>query len=449
MGRYQFLRLPFGIATAPEFFQREMLRILDGLEGTVCHRDDILVYGKHEQEHDARLDAVLRRLQDSGITLNKDKCEDADGKLLYTADVLSRAPVTSSDETSLDTLLREYELLTVELLPASGSLQARLRRALQSDDATSEVMTYCGNTWPPADEMSHEVRRYASFSSELSVVQGLLFKGKRLVIPSAMRQEILDRLHAGHQGVVRCRARARDAVWWPGIGEHIANFVTRCPTCQAHRRSRAEPLLQTELPPRPWHTVGMDIFYKDKQNYLVIVDYYSKFFELRCLPKTTTADVIMALGPVFACHGIPAVMRTDNGPQFASKEFARYLQRIGVVHVTSSPYYPQTDDPREDRILTGGIANGTTSAIHGTSSTELPAATVAVLGTVSKELRPGPSGPCKALQPEAQGLISPAFQKPNGRENTRRSGSTWGHRRSGLYTQVLRRGNFNGDNQAH
>lgn len=70
LGRYQFLRLPFGISTAPEFFQREMLRILEGREGTTCHMDDILIYGENEAEHDRRLYAVLRTLCDAGITLN-------------------------------------------------------------------------------------------------------------------------------------------------------------------------------------------------------------------------------------------------------------------------------------------------------------------------------------------------------------------------------------------
>ncbi|XP_070385024.1 uncharacterized protein [Dermacentor albipictus] len=73
-GRYCFCRLPFGITSAPEYFQKQMARILDGQEGVANMIDDILVFGRTHQEHDARLSQVLSRLAKAGITLNQDKC---------------------------------------------------------------------------------------------------------------------------------------------------------------------------------------------------------------------------------------------------------------------------------------------------------------------------------------------------------------------------------------
>lgn len=72
--RFQFLRLPFGIWTAPECFQREMLRVLEGLQGQVCLQDDIIVFGSTADEHDRNLGQVLHRQREAGITLNPDKC---------------------------------------------------------------------------------------------------------------------------------------------------------------------------------------------------------------------------------------------------------------------------------------------------------------------------------------------------------------------------------------
>ena len=74
-GRFCFNRLPFGITSAPEYFQKGMSEILSGLDGTVCMMDDVLVYGKCQEEHDHRLTAVLERLQQAKVTLNKDKCK--------------------------------------------------------------------------------------------------------------------------------------------------------------------------------------------------------------------------------------------------------------------------------------------------------------------------------------------------------------------------------------
>ena len=73
-GRYCFKRLPFGITSAPEHFQRRMSEILEGISGVVCHMDDVLIHGKSQEGHDQTLLTVLRRLEATGITLNRDKC---------------------------------------------------------------------------------------------------------------------------------------------------------------------------------------------------------------------------------------------------------------------------------------------------------------------------------------------------------------------------------------
>ena len=73
-GRYCFRRLPFGISSAPEHFQLRMSQIVAGTPGTLCHADDILVFGKDETEHDNRLCEVLRKFESAGMTLNE-KCE--------------------------------------------------------------------------------------------------------------------------------------------------------------------------------------------------------------------------------------------------------------------------------------------------------------------------------------------------------------------------------------
>lgn len=75
MGRYNFRRVPFGITSAPEIFQRKMTDLLRGIEGVEVIIDDILIHGKTRKEHDRRLDTVLRRIQDSGLKLNREKCE--------------------------------------------------------------------------------------------------------------------------------------------------------------------------------------------------------------------------------------------------------------------------------------------------------------------------------------------------------------------------------------
>ena len=89
-GRYKYNRLPYGISSAPEYFQKRMDTILEGLDGVVCHMDDILIYGIDRQEHDRRLKQVLDRINESGMTLNEDKFEFAKTEIEYLGQVIDQ-----------------------------------------------------------------------------------------------------------------------------------------------------------------------------------------------------------------------------------------------------------------------------------------------------------------------------------------------------------------------
>ena len=106
-GRYCFNRLPFGISSAPEVFQRIISKILVGLEGqgVIVHMDDILIHGRNKEEHDARVRKVLSRLQEAGVTL-KDKCEFSKKRVKYLGHVVSAAGIEV--DPSKTTAIRNY-----------------------------------------------------------------------------------------------------------------------------------------------------------------------------------------------------------------------------------------------------------------------------------------------------------------------------------------------------
>ena len=97
-GRYQFNKLPFGISSPPELFQRRMSRILDGLEGVVCLIDDILVFGKSQEEHNAWLQAVFKRLEEANVTLNGAKCEFNKSSIMFLGHVVDRNGIRPDPE---------------------------------------------------------------------------------------------------------------------------------------------------------------------------------------------------------------------------------------------------------------------------------------------------------------------------------------------------------------
>ena len=97
-GHYAFNKLPFGISSAPEIFQRRMQQILEGVEGTVCHMDDILIFGRDAEEHNLRLGQVLKRLQAAHVTLNPSKCEFGKTTVKFLGHIIDRSGVKANPD---------------------------------------------------------------------------------------------------------------------------------------------------------------------------------------------------------------------------------------------------------------------------------------------------------------------------------------------------------------
>ena len=159
---------------------------------------------------------------------------------------------------------------------------------------------------------------------------------------------MLQRIHEGHQGIERCKNRARDVLFWPGMSKQIEDIVQKCDICQRYQKSNAkEPMIKSDLPLRPWEKLATDLFEYKNKSYLLVVDYYSKFFEVSVLNNTKTETVIMHMKSMFSRHGIPDVVVSDNGPQYASQKFKEFAKEWEFSHVTSSPRFPQGNGQAE------------------------------------------------------------------------------------------------------
>ena len=176
-----------------------------------------------------------------------------------------------------------------------------------------------------------------------------VLRGARLVVPKEARKDVLNRLHASHQGIERTKARARQTVWWPAINSDITNTVGDCSQCQEHRDSLPkEPLLSDTVPNRVFEETSADFFTTKGIQFLVYCDRYSGWPNVVSFPKdTTSARLIKVLTQQFSNTGVPVILRSDGGPQFASSEFREFCNRWGVRHVFSSPHYPQSNGHAE------------------------------------------------------------------------------------------------------
>nr|XP_037285033.1 uncharacterized protein K02A2.6-like [Rhipicephalus microplus] len=174
--------------------------------------------------------------------------------------------------------------------------------------------------------------RYWDHRGDFTVCENMLFMGGRLVVPAALHRDIVNLLHDGHQGVNRCLTVARGSVWWPGLNSQVKAAVENCPACASIRVQCCEPMIATETPSAPWERVAIDLFHFANQEFLVVVDYRSRYPEVLTLRSTSAGAVISAIKSTFARHGIPVTVVSDNGPHprypQSNGEAERMVRRI-------------------------------------------------------------------------------------------------------------------------
>lgn len=545
-GRYRFLRLPFGISSASEVFQKTLTEMFEGLPGVRVYVDDVLIWGNSKEEHDERVTAVLRRAQQEGLTFNPAKCVFCTTQVAFLGDVIGRDGIRPSpdliesvrampapkDKQGVRRLLGVVNYFR-KYLPALSDKTALLRSLVKESsvfewttahehewdqicaaltnppllalfdekrntkitaDASgtgigAALLQRHGDDWRPVTYASRALtpseERYAHieketlaivfacekfhqfvygrkitvetdhrpliaiaqknigdmpprlqrffirlmkfdfvlqfvpgkdllladmlsraalptggsdqvedvdvhttqvvssiiskatmvrlqkntledpllsrtmkqmedgmaidgvlkpYAEELSVVNGVILKGCKVVVPKSMRPEILERIHEGHLGMNKCKARARRLVFWPGMSSDIEQRARTCSVCRKYAYSQpSEPLLLQPTPDRPWHRVGIDLFTFAGDHYVVVFDAHSNFPDVEKLRGTTAVEVIDKISAIFSRYGIPSQVCTDNGPQFASREFALFVHRYDFEHITSSPEFPRSN----------------------------------------------------------------------------------------------------------
>lgn len=275
------------------------------------------------------------------------------GTKLVLADALSRAPLNGPSNEKMDTRESRTVMELIDSLPISRKRLERLKAAMVDDAVALTLLKYITRGWPHRKGLEPGVAQFSTFREELTAVEGIIFYRNRVFVPELERERVLADIHRGHQGETKCVARATSTVWWPGMTAQVREIVKKCAMCEQHRTKPREPLVSTPLPERPWWRLATDIFEKEGVKYLLVVDYYSRYITVQRLGEdSSAAAVIDKLEGLFSLLGVPSTLVSDGGPQFMSKEFQQFLQRCDVVHLTSSPRYPQSNGEAERAVRT-------------------------------------------------------------------------------------------------
>ena len=162
------------------------------------------------------------------------------------------------------------------------------------------------HSWPD-QESGEDITPYLRRKDELSVLDGCVLWGSRVVIPPPGRDTVIEELHETHPGVVKIKSLARSYVCWSNMNADLEAKVRSCEQCQSSRPPPdVAPLHPWEWPARPWSRLHLDYAgpFHSKM-FLVLVDAYSKWIEVFPVQSATSILTIEKLRITVATHGLP------------------------------------------------------------------------------------------------------------------------------------------------
>ena len=281
-----------------------------------------------------------------------------DFKLVYcpgkdnAADYLSRhaIPATSTERKESESRRRTVHAIIQDFLPKSIS-QTEVQEATKEDPELMQLVTYIQLGKIRECQKDSLTKPFANVFSELSYTEGIVMRGSRIVVPKGLRSRVIEICHEGHMGIVKTKQLLRSKVWFPGIDRHVENLVADCLPCQAClSRATRDPLKMSPLPKGPWVQVSADMCgpFPTGELVLVVLDAYSRYSEVEIVKSTSAEAVVVALERMFAIHGIPEEVKTNNGTPFQSNAFARFSKEKGFIHRKVTPLWPEANGQVEN-----------------------------------------------------------------------------------------------------
>ncbi|GFR03747.1 retrovirus-related Pol polyprotein from transposon 17.6 [Trichonephila clavata] len=325
--RVPILVLPFGLNSAPEEFQKAMDEIYEEDEDINPYFDDIALGSSTVEEHCRLLCRTLLKARKANLKFNELKTQLLQTSVNYLGHVLSDEGIKPDPK----------KIRTIEQF-ATPNCKEDLQRFLAAQPY-----------WHCKEEL-------------YSTKERIICRGQRLVVPVKYGKEILKLLHVSHKGVVSSKIKAREYFYWPNLNRDVEEYVPKCKICQKYQReNQKEILINPEIPGRPWQKVTCDFFCLKSKEHLLMIDYLSKYVELKPLNSTTAQSVITVMKSIYATHGIPEDLskRTnreiERGVQTVKNSLNKAAEEEKDLYIVLLDYriQPAKDMPSPAELLMG------------------------------------------------------------------------------------------------
>ncbi|CAB3260205.1 unnamed protein product [Arctia plantaginis] len=312
------------------------------------HKPLEIIFKKSLCDAPKRIQRMLLQLVGFDIVVNFIK-----GVNVNIADAMSRLPATDMAEKDIIVakIIEESDGLTETGI--SATTLHEIREHLNEEEVAVRLKWFIENGWPDQEKMLPALMKdWWKVREQLTVCDGIILKNQQVYIPEKMRGDILEKIHKGHQGLEACLRYARSRVFWIHMARDIKDTVHKCEICEELdvKRNQKETLQLRKVPEGPWMEVATDILEYDKHKYLVVVDYFSSFFEFKRLHNVSSHSTISALKHIFARYGVPQVIYSDEGTNYSSKEFKLFAREWNFTLKTSSPHHHQSNGKAESAV---------------------------------------------------------------------------------------------------
>ena len=169
-------------------------------------------------------------------------------------------------------------LIPFDSIKVAPERLAQLQKSSTQDFALETLKNTFLTRWlEKREQCPVQIRDYWNCREEISLYNGILFKSQKVIVPKAMRPEMLLRIHSSRQEIASCPRKAKDMVSWPGMNSEIKAIVERCNLMKFPTGHEA------------------NLFTGRGKNYITLVDYFSDFVEVDELEDTTSHAVLKFL----------------------------------------------------------------------------------------------------------------------------------------------------------
>ena len=217
------------------------------------------------------------------------------------------------------------------------------------DVTLSKVLSITRIGWPShCDDIG--ISPYFKLRHELSIEEGCLMFGNRVVIPLSLQGKVLKLLHEGHPGIVRSKLLARNLFWWPSMNRDIEVLCENCVSCATINPKRANIFIPWPKCKVPFERVHLDFCELNKIKFLIVCDAFSKWVDIRVVNTHQSQEVIDNLCDIFANFGLPHVLVTDNESSFCSELFKNFCTTFNIVLMHSPEYHAPSNGQGEKAV---------------------------------------------------------------------------------------------------